>query len=90
MSLGDISLLLIGEMPHSDPPAHYTVRQMSNRTDYFKSMNSKTPIMPVRLPSRWHHDQVKTLAAEDGVTLSEWVRTLIGREVEARTISAPS
>jgi hypothetical protein len=57
---------------------------MKQRTAYFKEANSRTPIMPVRLPSREHHDQVRTLAKEDGVSVSEWVRALIGREIEAR------
>ncbi len=61
---------------------------MKQRTDYFRKMNQQTPIMPIRLPSPEHHELVKALAAEDGVTLSEWVRSLIGREVDARLSTA--
>ncbi len=61
---------------------------MSDRTKYFKERNQLTPVMPIRLPSRRHHDEIRAMALEDGVTVSELVRTLIGREMKARQTAA--
>ncbi len=61
----------------------YTVG-MSDRTEYFRVRNQLTPIMPIRLPSRRHHQEIKAMAQDDGVSVSELVRSLIGREMEAR------
>ena len=55
---------------------------METKSEYYKRMNQETPIMPVRMPSPKHHDQVREAAATAGVTVSEWVRQAVARALE--------
>lgn len=38
--------------------------------------------MPIRLPSRSHHDEIREAADNAGMTLSAWVRGAISRALE--------
>jgi hypothetical protein len=41
--------------------------------------------MPIRLPSRTHHDELRQAAEEAGMCLSAWVRTAVSRALEEQT-----
>lgn len=59
-----------------------TLHLMADRIEYHRSRNRLTPVMPVRLPSQWHHDQIRDAATEADMTLSAWVRNAISKALE--------
>lgn len=61
---------------------HYTIG-MTKRSEYFRIKNKVTPVLPVRLPSPEHHDEIRTAASSAGLSVSEWVRSAIGKALEA-------
>ncbi len=60
-----------------------------NRTEYYSMLNKKTPVMPIRLPSPEYKQRVKAAARAEGLSVSEWVRQAIARELDTPTRRGP-
>ena len=59
---------------------------MNDRTNYFRRRNRRTPVMPIRMPSPQHYDQVRAAAKEVGSSVSAWVREAIHEKMERQHV----
>ena len=48
-----------------------------DRTEYYKNVNYRNPVLSIRLPSRRHLEQLKRAAASEGIHLSDWARAAL-------------